>query len=69
MHFGTHLERHQFSQNRYPGEINAAMKKVWFAYGDLGYDGVNGDRAKKAIENLDKILNFFKNRFGEQIEE
>ena len=37
--------------------------------GDLGYDGVNGDRAKKAIENLDKILNFFKNRFGEQIEE
>ena len=67
--FGTHLERHQFSQNRYPREINAAMKKVWFAYGDLGYDGVNGDRAKKAIENLDKILKFFENRFGEQIEE
>ena len=68
-HFGTHLDRHKFSQQRYPDEINAAMKKVWFAYGDLGYDGVNGDRAKKAIENLDMILKFFKNRFGEQIEE
>ena len=68
-HFGTHLERHQFSQAKYPKEINAAMKKVWFAYGDLGYDGVNGDRAKKAIENLDKILKFFENQFGEKIEE
>ncbi len=45
------------------------MKKVWFAYGDLGYDGVNGNRAKKAIENLDKILKFFENQFGEKIEE
>jgi len=69
IHFGTHLERHKFSQERYPDEINAAMKKVWFAYGDLGYDGVNGDRAKRAIENLDKILRFFEKRFGEQIEE
>jgi hypothetical protein len=58
-HFGTHLDRHTFSQERYPDEINAAMKKVWFAYGDLGYDGINGDRAKRAIEHLDKILGFF----------
>ena len=68
IHFGTHHERHQFSSERYPDEINAAMKKVWFAYGDLGYDGVNGDRAKKAIENLDKILKFFQKNFGEPIE-
>lgn len=68
-HFGNHPERHQFSQERYPKEINAAMKKVWFAYGDLGYDGVNGARAKKAIENLNKILKYFEKRFGEQLEE
>ena len=36
-HFGTHLDRHQFSRDRYPKEINSAMKKVWFSYGDLGY--------------------------------
>ncbi len=68
-HFGTHLERHQFSRDKYTKDINSAMKKVWFAYGDLGYDGVNGGRAKRAIENLDKVLIFFEKRFGEQIEE
>ena len=69
IHFGAHVERHEFSGDRYPKHINAAMKKVWFAYGDLGYDGVNGGRAKRAMENLDKILKFFATRFGEQIEE
>ncbi len=69
MHFGTHLERHQFSGDRYPKEINAAMKKVWFAYGDLGYDGINGERAKRAMKSLDKILKYFEKIFGEEIEE
>ena len=69
IHFGTHVERHQFSGEKYPKEINAAMKKVWFAYGDLGYDGVNGDRAKRVMESLGKVLKFFAKRFGEQIEE
>jgi hypothetical protein len=68
-HFGSHTERHRYSEDRYPKGINAAMKKVWFAYGDLGYDGVNGGRAKKAIENLDKILKFFEEKFGDRIEE
>ena len=67
-HFGTHLDRHQFSGNRYSKEINAAMKRVWFSYGDLGYDGVNGGRAKRAVKNLDNILKFFSKRFSEQIE-
>jgi len=45
------------------------MKKVWFAYGDLGYDGVNGERAKRVIKSLDKVVKFFENSFGEQVEE
>ena len=68
IHFGTHLDRHQFSGTRYPKEINVAMKKVWFAYGDLGYDGVNGERAKRVMKNLDKVVEFFERSFGEQIE-
>lgn len=69
IHFGTHQERHQFSGDRYSKDLNAAMKKVWFAYGDLGYDGVNGGRAKKVMQNLDNIVKFFAKNFGEQIEE
>jgi len=68
-HFGTHLDRHDFSNKRYPKEINDAMRKIWFAYGDLGYDGVNGKRAKLVIDNLKIILNYFGKRFGEKIAE
>ena len=69
IHFGTHLDRHRFSAARYPEEINVAVKKVWFAYGDLGYDGVNGERAKRVIKSLDNVVKFFENSFGEQVEE
>ena len=52
----------------FPGHVNVAMKRVWFAYGDLGYDGVNGKRAKEIVVNLNKVLEFFEGRFGEKIE-
>jgi hypothetical protein len=68
-HFGAHLERHAYSNEKYPKEINAAMRKLWFAYGDLGYDGVNGKRAKIVRENLHLVLVYFSQRFGEKIAE
>lgn len=67
-HFGAHPDRHEYSNKNFPKEVSAAMKKVWFAYGDLGYDGLNGSRAKIAIENLNIVLDFFEKRFGEKIE-
>jgi len=45
------------------------MRKVWFAYGDLGYDGINGERAKAVTNNLKVIIEFFEKRFGEKINE
>ncbi len=67
-HFGAHKSRHDYSNKNFPKEIRDAMKKVWFAYGDLGYDGINGKRAKIAIKNLNKVLGYFEKRFGEKIE-
>lgn len=61
-HFGDHPSRHDFSNKNYPKEINDAMRKVWFAYGDLGYDGVNGKRAKVVMDNLKKVVEFFEKR-------
>ena len=63
-HFGDHPSRHNFSNKNYPKEINDAMRKVWFAYGDLGYDGVNGKEAKIVMENLKKVAKFFEKRFN-----
>jgi len=66
-HFGDHQSRHEYSNKNFPSEINKAMRKIWFAYGDLGYDGVNGKRAKQVIDNLKIIAEFFEKRFGEKI--
>jgi hypothetical protein len=68
-HFGDHKSRHEYSNKNFPIEINKAMRKIWFAYGDLGYDGINGKRAKQVIENLKIIIDFFEKRFGMKIYE
>jgi len=67
-HFGRHQERHDHANRHYTEDVRAAMKRVWFAYGDLGYDGVNGKRAKEIVENLRVVLRFFEVRFGEKIQ-
>ena len=66
-HFGDHKSRHDYANANFPEEINRAMRRIWFAYGDLGYDGVNGKRAKKAMRNLERVIKFFEERFGEKI--
>ena len=58
-HFGDHQSRHEFSNESYPKQINGAMRKIWFAYGDLGYDGVNGARAK--------VVQFFEKKLGAEL--
>ena len=68
-HFGDHQSRHEYSNENFPAEINQAMRKVWFAYGDLGYDGINGERAKAVIDNLKIIIDFFEKRFEVKINE
>ena len=66
-HFGDHRARHEHANANYPDEITHAMRRIWFAYGDLGYDGVNGGRAREAMENLEIVIRFFEERFGEKI--
>jgi len=68
-HFGDHQSRHKYSNKNFPDEINKAMRKVWFAYGDLGYDGINGKRAKAVVDNLKIIIEFFEKRFEMKIYE
>lgn len=68
-HFGDHQSRHEYSNKNFPSEVNRAMRKIWFAYGDLGYDGVNGRRAKEVMNNLKIIISFFEKRLGVKIHE
>ncbi len=68
-HFGDHQSRHEYSNKNFPVGINKAMRKVWFAYGDLGYDAINGKRAKRVMDNLKIIIEFFEKRFEVKIYE
>jgi len=63
-HFGDHSSRHDFSNQNYPKEINDAMRRIWFAYGDLEYDGTNGKRAKAVMANLKRVVVFFEKRLN-----
>ena len=67
MHFGTHHERQGFANREYPHQITIAMRKIWFAYGDLGYDGTNGHRARLVMRHLKTVAQFLETRLGRQI--
>ena len=67
LHFGTHKDRHEYSNASYPKRINKAMQKVWFAYGDLGYDGTNGNRAEAVMRDMAIIVKYFEDRLNEEI--
>jgi len=58
--FGDHISRHEYSNKNFPFKINKAMRKIWFAYADLDYDGVNGKKAQAVIDNLKIIVSFLK---------
>ncbi len=68
-HFGDHRSRHDYANRQFPKMVNIAMRKIWFAYGDLGYDGINGKRAKTVMDNMKILIKFFETRFEVEINE
>ena len=48
---------------------NETMRRIWFAYGDLGYDDANGKRARIVMDNLAIVIKFFEARLGVKIDE
>ena len=59
----AHAKRIRWAKENFP-EIAADLDLVWGAYGDLGYDGLDGDRARDAIEAMERILNEIEGRTG-----
>lgn len=66
VHMHKHYDRHQYINKNYPHEVQLATKRVWSAYKDLGYDGLNGGRAKMVVYNLKKVLVFFEGLLNEK---
>ncbi|MBN1621452.1 MAG: hypothetical protein JW871_02545 [Endomicrobiales bacterium] len=66
VHLTKHYDRHQYMNKTYPKEVNIASTKIWRAYTDLGYDGLNGGKAKIVVHYLKTILKFFEERLNER---
>ena len=67
-HLGDHRKRFELAEEIFPGRMFNEMRKLWFIYGDLGYDGTNGNKAERAMRILEEIVQFFEKRWGIEIE-
>lgn len=57
----AHAERVMWAKKTFP-EIAAELDVVWGAYGDLGYDGLDGNRARDAVEAMERIMDGIEKR-------
>ena len=67
-HPTNHKERLYYANRHLPESIQEAMKRMMLAYGNLGYDGRNGDSAKSVKQAVDKIADFFEEEFDEKVQ-
>lgn len=61
LHFHVHPRTAHARRMRWVGEnfpqVLDYLKILWDAYGRLGYGGVDGERAKRALEAMETALN------------
>ncbi|HID43255.1 MAG TPA: hypothetical protein EYP30_05665 [Archaeoglobaceae archaeon] len=54
MHLRGHAERIEFADERYP-EVIRALRRLRRNYGDLGYDGINGEKVSEYRRSLPRL--------------
>lgn len=51
----AHADRREWLRSKRP-ELTAHLDALWGAYGDLGYDGLDGGRAKEAVDAMEALF-------------
>ncbi len=59
----AHANRISWVKRKFP-ELSGHVDMLWGAYGMLGYEGVDGERAGKVLEAMEAILNGFEEKTG-----
>jgi hypothetical protein len=52
----AHSNRIRWIKKKLPS-LSKDIDELWGAYGALGYEGINGERAKRAIAAMERVLN------------
>jgi hypothetical protein len=51
----AHSNRMRWIKKKLPS-LSKDIDELWGAYGTLGYEGINGERAKKAIAAMERVM-------------
>jgi len=52
----AHNKRLHWIKEKFP-LLSKDVDELWGAYGALGYEGIDGERAKKVIDAMERVLN------------
>nr|MDO8099433.1 hypothetical protein [Candidatus Njordarchaeota archaeon] len=51
----AHSNRLRWVKDKFPS-LSKSVDELWGAYGALGYEGIDGGRAKKVIDAMERVL-------------
>jgi len=54
----AHARRLRWVKERFP-QLSEYIDELWGAYGALGYEGIDGERAERVIECMERVLDEF----------
>jgi hypothetical protein len=54
----AHSTRLKWIKEKFPS-LTKDLDELWGAYGTLGYEGIDGERAKKVVEAMERVLDAF----------
>jgi hypothetical protein len=57
----AHSNRLRWVKERFP-LLSKDIDELWGAYGALGYGGIDGERAKKVIDCMERVLGEFESK-------
>ena len=59
----AHAMRFKWVKERFP-DLSGDLDELWGAYGLLGYDGADGEIAKRVVEAMERVIEEFERKSG-----
>jgi hypothetical protein len=63
----AHSQRVRWIKEKFPS-LSKDVDELWGAYGALGYEGIDGERAEKAVAAMERVLGEIERKTGIRFE-